>query len=72
MESITKEKLEEDGWTRQTVMDEPRLSELVDFYKELAFEVVCLPVESDPVGAGCDVCFYDREKYKVIYTRKIT
>ena len=70
MQDIDRNKLEETGWTKQTVMDEPRLSELVDFYKELAFDVVCLPMDPNLDSTQCNACFDDPERYKVIYTRK--
>ncbi len=61
-------------WIKRNVVEEPRLSELVDLYKELGFEV---KLESYQPGCDmpedCNSCMMENlEKYKVIYTRKIT
>ncbi len=59
-------------WTKRNIVDEPRLSELIEMYKELDFEVKL--VEFDPKGypQECSECMAaNPEKYKVIYTRKI-
>ena len=62
-------RLEAEGWTRRTVTDEPRLSELVGLYEELDFEVAVLPVSTEDLD-GCSVCI-DRDpgRYKTIFTR---
>jgi len=51
-------------------MDEPRLSEMADQYRELGFEVLLEPVDTS--SEECITClkgpdFHDR--YKTIYTR---
>ena len=44
------------GWERQTTTDEPRLSELTEFYEEL--------------GQGCTDCMRaEPDRYRTIYTR---
>ncbi len=72
--------LEREGWKRQFVANEPRLSEAVELYKESGFEV---HLESVPkaqglpdcqkegmTGSGCTVCFDGQEdQYKIIFTR---
>jgi hypothetical protein len=70
------EKLVADGWQRQHVDTEPRLSEAVEAYKDLGFEVLLVPVLEACVAEGsdgtCTSCFEaddDPGKYQVIYTR---
>ena len=59
----------EQGWTKRNIMDEPRLSELVEAYKELGMEVLLEPVDLD--SKDCTECMRAApEKYKVIYTRE--
>jgi hypothetical protein len=68
------------GWEKRFVACEPRLSEMVDMYREIGFEVHLepLPAREDPraeEGAsceekGCTACFdADPERYRVIFTR---
>jgi hypothetical protein len=59
-----------DGWTTRTTTDEPRLSELVELYEELGFEVMLRPVSPDAAGMTCAICIMeDPERYRTIYTR---
>jgi hypothetical protein len=78
-----RERLEKEGWVKQFVANEPRLSEAVDLYKELGFDVHLEPL---PMGRECDtcagteghkekgrcrVCFEGFEdQYKIIFTRQ--
>jgi hypothetical protein len=74
------EELESDGWTRQFVAGEPRLSEAADMYRELGFEVLLEPLPGVPDcetcggaegEAECRACFDGVEHlYKIIYTRR--
>jgi len=66
------------GWERRFIACEPRLSEMVEMYKEIGFEVHLEPLpskeEMDQAGceeSGCTAC-YDAapEKYRIIFTRK--
>ena len=58
------------GWLRRTTIDEPRLSELVDLYEELGFEVVLRPPSPDELGAECSECYMaDPDRFRTIYTR---
>ena len=77
--------LESEGWTRQFVACEPRLSEAVDLYRESGFEVHLEPLpkviecescagegpESDEGDKDeCRICFEGvEEQYKTIFTR---
>ncbi len=65
------EELKKEGWEKRFTMDEPRLSEMVEQYKELDFEVLLEPV--DPSSEECTSCLTDpafSARYKTIYTRK--
>jgi hypothetical protein len=58
------------GWKRQATYDEPRLSEMVDIYREIGMEVHLEPFHPDE-EPGCAACMASMpEKYKTIYTRK--
>ncbi len=71
--------LEERGWVRRFIANEPRLSEAVALYTEAGFEVHLEPLperEECETCAGpeetkeCRVCFDGFEdQYKIIYTR---
>ena len=65
----TRTRLEAEGWIRRTTTDEPRLSELVQTYRALGFEV-----RVEPVGAGdlgeCSACIQaEPDRYRTIFTR---
>lgn len=58
-------------WVRRNTSDEPRLSELVEMYEELGFEVKLKDFDSGNLPEDCSECMAAcPEKYKVIYTRK--
>jgi len=58
------------GWERMTTIDEPRLSELVELYEELGFEVLLRPVSAEELGQECAECVLAApERYRTIYTR---
>jgi hypothetical protein len=61
--------LEKEGWRRRSILDEPRLSEVVKMYQEMGLEV--LIVDLDPrLVEGCKNCIeYQPRRYKVVYTR---
>ena len=76
----TMEELEEAGWKKQFVANEPRLSEAAAMYEEAGFEVRLETLAAEPVcetcvgeendAQECRVCFEGFEdQYKVIYTR---
>ena len=59
------------GWERRTTTDEPRLSELVELYEELGFEVMLRPISREELGQDCLECYLaEPERYRTIYTRK--
>ena len=62
------EELKKEGWEKRFTIDEPRLSEMVEQYKELGFEVLLEPV--DLSSEECTSCIaVDPKRYKTIYTR---
>ena len=65
------EELIRDGWEKQSTHDEPRLSDTVEAYKEIGFEVHLEPFNPDD-EPGCVACMkISPEKYKTIYTKKL-
>jgi len=65
------EELGKDGWEKRFTIDEPRLSEMVEQYKELGFEVLLEPVDTS--SEECTACLKNpafNQRYKTIYTRK--
>jgi len=67
---MKKEELEKQGWVKQTTYDEPRLSEIVEMYEEMGFEVRLEPFDPDD-ETGCSECMkLQPDKYKTVYTRE--
>lgn len=66
---MTEKDLLAQGWQRCFIAEEPRLSEAVQTYEELGFEVTLLAVEQD--DGECTECMKQMsDRFKVIYTRK--
>ena len=71
------EALKREGWTRQFLANEPRLSEAVALYKESGYEVHLEPVPKKAntadlpmLGSDCTACLEGNEdQYKIIFTR---
>ncbi len=67
------EELAGQGWTRRTVTDEPRLSEVVEAYRALGFEVRLEPIDPGQGNAqGCNACWQGEgaaDRWRVVYTR---
>jgi len=64
--------LKEAGWVKQFATCEPRLSEFVELYESLGFEVYLEPATLQDLGATaeCNVCYVaELDKYKTIYIR---
>ena len=62
------EELGKEGWEKRFTADAPRLTEAVETYKELGFEVHLEPVDtSSEECTSCLTVLTDR--YKSIYTR---
>jgi hypothetical protein len=65
--------VEIEGWTARNTIDEPRLSELVELYEELGFEVMLRLVSPEHAGEVCAECvLVDPDRYKTIYTRPMS
>jgi len=63
------EELRSEGWEKRFTTDEPRLSEMVEQYQELGFEVLLEPV--DPSSEECTVCItVSPDRYRTLYTRR--
>jgi hypothetical protein len=45
------------GWTKQTTIGEPRLSEIVENYRQLGYEVTVIEHPAEVSGDGCNTCF---------------
>jgi hypothetical protein len=57
------------GYKRNFVADGPRLSEMIETYRELGFEVITVPISLD--SADCNECMKQNpDKFQVIYTRR--
>jgi len=68
LEDATDAELRAAGWQRCFIADEPRLSEAVETYREIGFEVIVLPVRAD--DAACTECMHEApERFRVIYIR---
>ncbi len=71
-DKITKKaaELAAEGWEKRAIYDEPRLSEVVELYEELGFEILLQPL--DPAEeTGCSECMKMKpEDYKTLFTRK--
>ena len=65
------EELKKQGWVRQFVTDEPRLSEAVELYREIGYEVRLEEATFEEINQLCKNCLQsDCNKYKTIYIRK--
>ena len=58
-----------DGWERMFTIDEPRLSESVELYESLGYEVKLRTATKEEMGGECCACI-SGDKYKTIYVRK--
>ena len=45
-----------EGWIKQTTIGEPRLSEIVENYRQLGYEVHVIEHQEES-GGGCNTCF---------------
>ena len=64
-----RETLEADGWTKQFIASEPRLSEAKDAYEEMGLEVRFEPVEPGDLDQECKDCFEMDDSCRTIFTR---
>lgn len=64
-------KSEKDEWTKRTTIDEPRLSEIIEEYKSLGFEVRLETPKFEDLDEDCRKCHGERiDKMKTVYVRK--
>jgi hypothetical protein len=67
--------MRDEGWKRRSIAVEPRLSEIVEMYEQLGFEVRLEPFDpEDPAVADeeCTVCLEDPSMagdVRVVFTR---
>lgn len=63
--------LEKKGWIKRTTIGEPRLSEIVELYKSLDYEVRVEPVILDELEDDCRRCYKDEvDDVKTVYIKK--
>ena len=61
--------LEKEGWQRRSILDEPRLGEVVKMYEDMGLEVQMTDLKPE-LAEGCKTCIDGQAgKFKVIYTR---
>jgi hypothetical protein len=59
-----------EGWKKQATYDDPRLSEMVEIYRQIGFEVHLEPFKPENED-DCTGCMQSTPGlYKTIYTRK--
>ncbi len=68
-EKSRREILEAEGWTRQFIASEPRLSEAKDAYEEMGLEVRFERVEPEDLDQECKDCFEMDDSCRTIFTR---
>lgn len=72
LNEMTPEELKKQGWQKRFTASEPRVSEAVELYESMGFEVLVLPATPEDMNeAGCDACL-DTLTVKTIYTRKLS
>ena len=65
------EELEKKGWIKRTTIGEPRLSEIVELYKSLGYEVRVEPVKIDELDEECRRCYENEaNEVKTVYVKK--
>jgi hypothetical protein len=64
-------RLKDEGWMRRFTIDEPRLSEVIDLYRSLGYEVHLEPAMFNERNELCKACIRaDCQKYKTVYIRR--
>ncbi|MDP2643983.1 MAG: hypothetical protein Q8P24_03520 [Desulfobacterales bacterium] len=71
MKTSRHQELTRQGWERQVIYDEPRLSEIAEMYREIGLEVHLEPFHPGEEVSECSECMKSfPEKYQIVYTRK--
>jgi hypothetical protein len=55
--SGTESELLAQGWVKQTTIGEPRLSEIVENYRNMGYEVHVIEHPAEDTGESCNTCF---------------
>ena len=60
------------GWIKRCILDNYRVSEQVEMYESIGFEVIVKDIDPEQLPEEyCKTCYIaNPEKYKIIYTRK--
>jgi hypothetical protein len=68
---LREKKLAKEGWIKQTTIGEPRLSEIVELYKSLGYEVRLELVKLDELDEECRKCYEGEiDEVKIVYVKK--
>jgi hypothetical protein len=68
---LKEKELAEEGWVKQTTIGEPRLSEIVELYRSLGYEVHLESVKLGELDEECRRCYESEvDEVKTIYVRK--
>lgn len=68
-EDFPEDPLEREGWQRRSILNAPRLGEVVAMYEELGLEVKVVDLDQALVD-GCIHCIDDQDGVlKVVYTK---
>jgi hypothetical protein len=63
--------LKKQGWLKCTTIDEPRLSEIIEEYESLGYEVHLEAVNLENLDKQCRKCYENQiHKLKTVYIRK--
>jgi hypothetical protein len=70
--SNSKNNNDKSGWERRCILDNFRITEQVEMYESIGFEVMVKDVDPNNLPEEyCRTCFISNpEKYKILYTRK--
>jgi len=66
---LPEDRLEREGWERRSILDDPRLSEVVASYEEMGLEVILKEFDGAKAD-GCVTCLDGpTNRLMIIYTR---
>ncbi len=68
--SKREEEIKKNGWIKQNTIGEPRLSECVELYRSLGYEVHLEPVSLNEMTEECRRCYEKDRTIRTIYIRK--
>jgi hypothetical protein len=71
LKSNMSKKLEKEGWIKRTTIGEPRLSEIIELYKSLGYEVRVERVKLEELDNECRKCYENAaDDIKTVYVKK--